>query len=230
MSVFGKAFFDSIYSSCQRWLQQNGAKTPYIAWTIGMLLFITDPKKFEDKSIGVNEINSLTTLLGRCEKDIQEDAPDLWEELDRIATTYAIYSMEDADDFIPKLTQPDDSNKNDDEGASEKAEEKKKDDKEPDDNDAETFVVTRTQHKPIAVIESDSSEAAAEIQPEHEDLTDDENCEMFYYLTDSDESDTENASTPASSASAAAPDAPTKRYRHKIILWKINPAKKQKKD
>ena len=226
MSVFGKAFFDSIYSSCQRWLQQNGAKTPYIAWTIGMLLFITDPKKFEDKSISVNEINSLTTLLGRCEKDIQEDAPDLWEELDRIATTYAIYSMEDADDFIPKLTQPDDSNKNDDEGTSEKAEEKKDDD---DDDDAETFVVTRTQHKPIAVIESDSNEAAAEIQPEHEDLTDDENCEMFYYLTDSDESDTENASTPASSASAAAPDAP-KRYRRKIILWKINPSKKQKKD
>lgn len=104
--TFAFVFVRQIYTYCYEWLHLHPDKRDAeVDFNIGMLCHICHPKRWTSGGPTKNEIEAITTLLGSViEPCFREKAPDLWEQIDRASTTFAIYSMPNFKAFGPDGT------------------------------------------------------------------------------------------------------------------------------
>lgn len=101
--TFAAVFVRQIYNYCNEWLRQHpDPRDAEVDFNIGMLCHICHPSRWKSKDPTKNEIDAITTLLGSViEPCFRVKAPDLWEQIDRAGTTFAIYSMPNFRAFGP---------------------------------------------------------------------------------------------------------------------------------
>lgn len=98
--LFATTFLTQIYNTCMEWIKQHlEYENMDVRYNISMLTHICHPKRWVKKIPTKNEMEALTTFLGSVEPCFREHAKDLWDQIDRFATTYAIYSSPSFDSF-----------------------------------------------------------------------------------------------------------------------------------
>lgn len=104
--TFAAVFVRQIYNYCNEWLRLHpDARDAEIDFNIGMLCHICHPSRWKSRDPTKNEIDAITTLLGSViEPCFRVKASDLWEQIDRAGTTFAIYSMPNFKAFGPDNT------------------------------------------------------------------------------------------------------------------------------
>lgn len=216
--TFAFVFVRQIYTYCYEWLHLHPDKRDAeVDFNIGMLCHICHPKRWTTKGPTKNEIDAITTLLGSViEPCFREKAPDLWEQIDRASTTFAIYSMPNFKAFGPngaiieEEEQPA-KNKPTMHPVAPPSSPLRVSSKDLDEDEEEFVVATQKRAHPLVEVEN--------LGDDDDDDDDDDEGDELIEVPDISERDVETFSTPKRKrAKPEVPPAP-RVLRKKIIVW-----------
>lgn len=211
MDSFALAFIRQIYTSCHNWLRDHRERDVDVDYNIGMLCHICNPRRWQAREPTKNEMDAITTLLGSIiEPSFRDKAPDLWAEIDRAGTTYAIYSMRTFKEFNPNLSiieEPDTPPASPEPNKQQTNE----------DEDVEEFVVAAQKRaRPLVEVEHLDGEDNLSFD---DDDDDDKNENPIIELPDDSDRTVETFTTPKRKRSKLDHPPSPRVLRKKIILW-----------